>query len=76
MTIIDTTLYLDGQLRLARHGAGRGGNVLTHVESGDQLSLSDDIADILVRGGGLLYVVRPNTTARYNFDVIARVTSQ
>lgn len=28
MTIIDTTLYANGALRLSRHGAGRGGNVL------------------------------------------------
>ena len=39
MTIIDTTTYLDGQLRLARHGAGRGGTVLTLVETGEQIDV-------------------------------------
>jgi len=28
MTIIDTTLYCNGALRLSRHGKGRGGNIL------------------------------------------------
>ena len=41
MTIIDTTLYANGALRLSRHGAGRGGNVLTHVPSGEQVSIPD-----------------------------------
>lgn len=42
MTIIDTTLYADGALRLSRHGAGRGGNVLMHVKSHRQIELSDE----------------------------------
>jgi hypothetical protein len=41
MTIIDTTLYANGALRLSRHGAGRGGNVLVHVPSGKQLQIED-----------------------------------
>jgi len=44
MTIIDTTLYANGALRLSRHGAGRGGNVLTLVHSDnhtEQLQLTD-----------------------------------
>lgn len=48
MTTIDTTLYCDGELRLAKHGAGKGGTVLTHVPSGEQINLptyDDDAAD-------------------------------
>jgi hypothetical protein len=45
MTIIDTTLYANGALRLSRHGAGRGGNVLVHVASGRQVQLTDVTAD-------------------------------
>lgn len=49
MTIIDTTLYANGALRLSRHGAGRGGTVLTHVPTGRQFTVPDnetaDLAD-------------------------------
>ncbi len=74
MTIIDTTLYCNGELRLARHGAGRGGNVLTLVATGDQISLLDEqetlsveeiIADYLQRLG---YVDRPD----YIFDSVRK----
>lgn len=41
MTIIDTTTYCNGELRLAKHGAGKGGNVLLHVPSGRQIELTD-----------------------------------
>jgi hypothetical protein len=41
MTIIDTTLYANGALRLSRHGAGRGGNVLMHIASGAQCVIDD-----------------------------------
>jgi hypothetical protein len=49
MTIIDTTLYANGALRLSRHGAGRGGNVLMldHNGTTDQCNLSDAIADLV-----------------------------
>lgn len=45
MTIIDTTLYANGALRLSRHGAGRGGNVLTLVATGESLELTDTDAE-------------------------------
>lgn len=43
MTIIDTTLYCNGELRLAKHGPRGGGTVLTHVPSGEQLGNIGDI---------------------------------
>lgn len=43
MTIIDTTLYANGALRLSRHGAGRGGTVLHLIETGEQLDIPDEI---------------------------------
>jgi hypothetical protein len=49
MTIIDTTLYADGALRLSRHGAGRGGNVLMHVASGQQCNVTDRQLEIVER---------------------------
>lgn len=49
MTIIDTTLYADGALRLSRHGKGRGDTVLTHTPTGKQFTVDDaetkDLAD-------------------------------
>lgn len=45
MTIIDTTLYANGALRLSRHGAGKGGNVLVHVASGQQVEITDEGAE-------------------------------
>lgn len=45
MTIIDTTLYANGALRLSRHGAGRGGTVLMHVPSGKQIDVPAEIED-------------------------------
>lgn len=33
MTIIDTTLYANGALRLSRHGAGRGDTVLQRTDA-------------------------------------------
>lgn len=56
MTLIDTTLYADGALRLSRHGAGKGGDVLAHTATGKQLELPDNneaaaiIADELANG--------------------------
>jgi len=47
MTIIDTTNHLNGTLRLSRHGAGRGGNVLMHVGTNSQCEISDDGVDKL-----------------------------
>ena len=47
MTIIDTTLYANGALRLSRHGAGKGGNVLTLVSTGEQTTLSDAIVQLV-----------------------------
>jgi hypothetical protein len=43
MTIIDTTLYANGALRLSRHGAGRGGDVLVDTVSGKQIELPPTI---------------------------------
>lgn len=34
MTIIDTTIYANGALRLSRHGAGKGGDVLVLEHDG------------------------------------------
>lgn len=54
MTTIDTTLYANGALRLTRHGAGRGGNVLLLVNNGngrtEQCELTDAKADELEAG--------------------------
>lgn len=47
MTIIDTTLYANGALRLSRHGAGKGGNVLTLVATGETTTLSDAIVSLV-----------------------------
>ena len=48
MTIIDTTLYANGALRLSRHGAGKGGNVLRiegALDGGEdeQFTISPDV---------------------------------
>lgn len=43
MTTIDTTLYADGALRLARHGAGKGGTVLMLTATGEQVDIPDHI---------------------------------
>lgn len=42
MTIIDTTLYADGHLRLSRHGASRGGTVLLRTWDGKQATFADE----------------------------------
>lgn len=42
MTIIDTTLYANGALRLSRHGAGKGDTVLVHVPSARQTIFVDE----------------------------------
>lgn len=39
MAHIDTYNYFNGELRLSRHGARRGGDVLMHVPTGRQLTL-------------------------------------
>jgi hypothetical protein len=44
MTILEPTLYANGALRLTRHGAGKGGNVLVHIPTGRQCNVSDHIA--------------------------------
>jgi hypothetical protein len=49
MTIIDTTLYANGALRLSRHGAGKGDTVLTHVASGRQSRIVDEDTDTVVQ---------------------------
>ena len=41
MTIIDTTLYADGALRLSRHGAGRGDTVLLRTWDSKQITIQD-----------------------------------
>jgi hypothetical protein len=45
MTIIDTALYANGALRLSRHGAGKGGNVLTHLATNSSVEISDEGAE-------------------------------
>ncbi len=49
MTILEPTLYANGALRLTRHGAGRGGNILVLEVDGhgatEQVEISDDGAD-------------------------------
>jgi hypothetical protein len=70
MTIIDTTLYCNGELRLARHGAGRGGNVLVHVPSGDAIALCDEQETIAVTEIINHYETRPTAgsfTSEYIF---------
>lgn len=47
MTIVDTTLYANGALRLSRHGAGRGGNILVHTASGQSVDLKDKDASVV-----------------------------
>jgi hypothetical protein len=61
MTIIDTTLYCNGELRLARHGAGRGGTVLVHTATGKQFTVPDNETDDLVQEIG-------KVSARRNID--------
>jgi hypothetical protein len=50
MTIIDTAIYANGALRLSRHGAGRGGNVLVHVPTGQQFPIQDTVLPMVVAG--------------------------
>ncbi len=46
MTILEPVLYANGELRLTRHGAGKGGNVLMHTLSNRQTGIVDaDKAD-------------------------------
>ena len=46
MTIIDTTLYANGQLRLSRHGAGRGDTVLMRTDAtGFQFTIPDNLTE-------------------------------
>jgi hypothetical protein len=45
MTILEPILYANGALRLTRHGAGKGGNIFMHVPSGQQVEVSDRVAD-------------------------------
>lgn len=47
MTIIDTTNYLNGTLRLSRHGRGRGGNILMHIGTKSLCEISDAGVDKL-----------------------------
>jgi len=70
MTIIDTTNYLNGKLRLSRHGAGTGGNVLLHVESGDTLELSD--ADV-VKAQHQIRHMAGQVSAEILFSALSRI---
>ena len=41
MTILEPTLYANGQLRFTRHGDRAGGTVLVHVPTGKQIDVCD-----------------------------------
>ena len=76
MTIIDTTLYANGALRLSRHGAGKGGDILVHTATGKQLELPEDsdaaaiIADELANGYGPVAIFN-EIARRYRLTLFA-----
>lgn len=69
MTIIDTTLYADGALRLAKHGAGRGDTVLTLTTCGKQFTVPDNETADLEAGIGKM-MKRRNIDPEDVFDTL------
>jgi hypothetical protein len=68
MTIIDTTLYANGALRLSRHGAGKGGNILVHVATDEQFTVHPECL-VAVEEMLQSYTER-ETNARYVFEEV------
>lgn len=68
MTIIDTTLHYSGALRLANHGAGKGGIVLTHVATGEQIDIHPATVDAVL--ADIAFGERRALDARYMFESI------
>lgn len=55
MTILEPILFFNGALRLTRHGAGQGGNVLVFDkgDSTEQFEIADDAVTAVAQSVGL-----------------------